>query len=433
MNPTSNLTGQPNVTRRVFLKNTSLAVAAAAVTEFPFVSTVQAASDDPIHVALIGCGGRGTGAAQNVLEAGQVLNAANSAVKLVAFGDIFPKPLETIRARFPEVPAEHCFSGFDAYQKVLALPEVNYVILATPPGFRPMHLRAALEAGKNVFMEKPVAVDGPGIRSVLGSGELAARKGLHIAAGTQRRHQAGYLETIPRLQDGVIGEIICLRAYWNGGAIWHRGYDPNQSEMENQIYNWYHYVWLSGDHICEQHVHNLDVCNWIMNAHPVSAYGQGGRQAIGNKTGHIWDHFAVEFEYPGGVRMFSQCRQINHTDGRVSEAVHGAKGTANPAGTYRVNGGESWKTSLKLDSLNPYVQEHIDLIRAIRGGKPLNEARNVAESTLTAILGRESAYSGLLLSWDEVLESKTSLMPEKLEWGPAPHWEVAIPGIHKLV
>ncbi|MHB8520028.1 MAG: Gfo/Idh/MocA family protein [Limisphaerales bacterium] len=421
------------VTRRGFLKSASLAVAgAAAVSKFPFVLTSHAAPDDPIGVALVGCGGRGTQATQNVLEASRIANSANPNLKILALADIFPRQVEGGRRNFQDVPAENCFSGFDAYQKALAVPGVNYVILATPPGFRPMHLRAAIEAGKNVFMEKPVGVDGPGIRSVLQSGELAKQKGLQIVAGTQRRHEAGYLETIQRLQDGAIGEIICLRAYWNGGAIWHRGYDPNKSEMENQVYNWYHYVWLCGDHICEQHVHNLDVCNWIMNAHPTKAYGQGGRQALGNKTGHIFDHFAVEFEYPNGVRLFSQCRQINGTDGRVSEAVHGTKGTSNPGGSFKVKDGESWRASLKLDSGNPYVQEHIDLIRAIRGGKPLNEAKTVAESTLTAILGRESAYTGQLLTWEDVLEAKTSSMPEKLEWGPAPKWEVPIPGIHKL-
>jgi predicted dehydrogenase len=432
MNTQSDPSSQTRLTRRGFLKHTSFAVAgAAAATQFPFLTTSHAAPDDPIGAALIGCGGRGTQAAQNYLEAGKVLNSANSNVKLLALADIFPRQMEAGRKNFPDVPVENGFSGFDAYQKALAVPGVNYVILATPPGFRPIHLRAAIEAGKNVFMEKPVGTDGTGIRSVIESGEMAKQKGLHIAAGTQRRHQAGYLETIQRLQDGAIGEIINLRAYWNGGAIWHRGYDASKSEMENQVHNWYHYVWLCGDHICEQHVHNLDVCNWILNGHPLKAYGMGGRQALGNKTGHIWDHFAIEFEYADGVRVFSQCRQIDRTQSRVSEAVSGTKGTSDPSGTYRVKGGESWRTSLKLDHGNPYVQEHIDLIRAIRGGKPINEAKNVAESTLTAILGRESAYSGQILAWDEVLNSKTSLLPEKLEWGPAPKWEVAIPGIYK--
>jgi len=418
--------------RRAFLKNSSLAAAGvAALSEFPFVLTSRAAADDPIRVALVGAGGRGGGAAGNVMEAGTVINSSAPNVKLVAIADLFPEQMERARTNFPEVPESNCFVGFDAYQKVLAIPEVNYVILATPPGFRPMQARAAVEAGKNVFMEKPVATDGPGVRSIIETAEMATKKGLSIVGGTQRRHQARYIETIKRLQEGAIGDIIAMRAYWNGNAIWHRGYDPSKSEMENQIRNWYHYVWLSGDHIVEQHMHNIDVCNWVMNDHPIRAYGLGGRQALGDKTGHIWDHFAVEFEYSNGARMYSQCRQISGTDGRVAEAVDGTKGTSNPSTGYRVTGGQRWSST--APGINPYVQEHVDLIKAIRSGQPLNEGKRVAESTLTAIMGRESAYCGQTIEWDDVLNSTTSLTPKKIEFGDAPKWEVAMPGKHKLV
>jgi predicted dehydrogenase len=339
------------------------------------------------------------------------------------------------RRQYPEVPAECCFVGLDAFKKALAVPGVNYAILASPPGFRPMHLEAAIGAGKHVFMEKPVAVDGPGIRAVLKCGEVANQKGLKIAAGTQRRHRPSYIETVKRIQDGAIGELSFLRAYWNTGAIWHRG-EQGATEMEIQVRNWYHYVWLCGDHICEQHVHNLDVCNWVMGAHPVRCLGLGGRQGLGNKSGHIFDHFAVEYEYANGVRMYSQCRQINNCAGGVYEVAHGTQGVAemyDGRNSIKPKGGQAWRASVPGDQDNGYVNEHRNLVNAIRNGTALNEAKNVAESTLTAIMGRESCYSGQQLEWEQMLNAKTVLGPEKLEWGPAPKCEVAKPGIYKVV
>jgi predicted dehydrogenase len=416
------------VSRREFLRNSTLLVAGTALA--PYVLTTHAAPDSPeIKVGLIGCGGRGSGAIRDAIKA-----APN--VKAVALADVFEDHVKGCQKGLKndgiEVPDSMCFHGFDAYKKVLEIPEINYVILATPPGFRPIHFKAAIEAGKNVFFEKPVAVDGPGIRMVIEAGELAKQKGLSVVAGTQRRHEFSYIETIKRLQDGAIGDIVCLRAYWNQGLIWGKPWDPNKSDMENMLRNWYCYVWLCGDHIVEQHVHNLDVCNWIMGTHPIKAYGQGGRQVrSGKEHGHIYDHFAVEYEYPNGVRMFSQCRQISGCSDNVSEAAVGLKGTSNPAGSISVKGGDSWRYSGQ--NPNPYVQEHKDNIDAIRTGKPLNEARQVAESTLTAIMGRESAYSGQIISWDEALNSKRSLMPEKLEFGPMPYPEVAMPGKYKFM
>lgn len=395
----------------------------AAALNFPFISTGNAQDRLEIRVGIIGCGGRGRGAGGNVLTAAQN-------VKVVALADAFPEQIEAARKTFKDVTDDHCFSGLDAYQKLCELKDVNYVILAGPPGFRPVHFEAAVAAGKHVFMEKPVATDAPGIRTVLAAGELAKKKGLHVAAGTQRRHQASYIETIKRIQDGAIGELLYLCAYWNGGAIWHRG-DKGETELEKQVRNWYHYTWLSGDHIVEQHVHNLDVCNWIMNSHPIRALGLGGRAALGNKSGHIFDHHAVEFEYPNGIRLFSQCRQITGCDHNVSEFVCGTKGKAIPSGTIMPAGGERWRSEAKS---SPYVQEHTDLIAAIRGGKPLNEAQNVAYSTMTAIMGREATYSGRIIEWDKLMQSNVSLGPARAtDWNtPAPKVSVAIPGQYKL-
>jgi predicted dehydrogenase len=423
MNEQSKSNSPSAVNRRSFIKSASAAAAGSAVlANFPFVLTSHAAPDDPIRMGLIGCGGRGTGAVGNAI-------AAAPNVNIVAVADIFEDVAKNAATKF-KVDPDHCFAGFDAYQKLVNLPDINYVILATPPGFRATHFEAAVQAGKHIFCEKPVAVDAAGIRQFIAAGELAREKKLCVVAGTQRRHQPSYLETIQKIHDGAIGDVLCLRAYWNGGAIWHRG-DNWPTEMERQVHNWYHYVWLCGDHIVEQHVHNLDVCNWIMKGHPIAAYGQGGRQALGSKSGHIFDHFAIEYEYANGVRLFSQCRQIDHTDSNVSEAVVGSTGRCNNLGDGTIQAASVIRYSgPKPDG---QVVEHTDLIAAVRGVKPyVNEATQVAESTMTAILGRESAYSGTKISWNEAMAWKTSLMPVKLEWGPAPKFDVAIPGKHQM-
>jgi predicted dehydrogenase len=410
---------QIDVSRRRFIKSSSLLVAGAAVA--PYLAA-HAAPDEPIKVGLIGCGGRGSGAIENV-------KSADSNVTVVAVADMFPERASELAKKLG-LPTEMAFSGFDAYKKVVAIPDINYIILATPPGFRPIHLRAAVEAGKNVFMEKPVAVDGPGVRSVLESSEIAKQKGLSIIAGTQRRHQASYVETLKRLHDGAIGDVVALRAYWCQSLIWNHPWNSNISDMENQLRNWYHYIWLCGDHIVEQHLHNLDVCNWVMKDHPISAYGMGGRQGLTGR-GQIYDHFAIEYEYKGGARMFSKCRQMDGCRDNVSEAVAGTKGTSNPNNSIKVNGGEDWR--FKGKERNAYEQEHVDLIKSIREGLKVNEGRQVAESTLTAIMGREAAYTGQLVEWDTVLNSTKVWMPEKLEFGALPAPEIPVPGKYKLV
>ncbi len=421
------------VSRRQFIRQSSLmAASAAAVASFP--ALVHAQNKQTFNAVIIGVGGRGGGAGRNFLDA---CKEAGVEGKIVAVADIFPEQALRGKEAFG-VPEDKCFSGFDGYRKALEVPGVNYAILAAPPGFRPPHFKACIEAGKHVFMEKPVAVDGPGARIMYEAGELAKQKGLKVAAGTQRRHQAGYIETIKRIQGGEIGDVVALRAYWvNGGPIWHRG-ERGSTELERQVRNWYHYIWLCGDHICEQHVHNIDVCNWIMGTHPVRCWGMGARQQLGDKSGEIWDNFAVEFEYENGVRMFSYCGQIKRDWSSVSEAVHGSKGTANPGGMIRPNGGAMWR--FRDRATDPYMQEHVDLIQAIVNDTELNETKNVTDSTLTAIMGREAAYSGAGVSWDEILNSKFAYGPDllytdcaRMQWGPFRVLQPPVPNAHNVL
>jgi predicted dehydrogenase len=341
-----------------------------------------------------------------------------------------------------KVKPKRCFAGFDAYKNVCQ-SDVDLVILAGPPHFRPKHLRAAIESGKHVFMEKPVAVDPAGIKSVIESAELASQKGLAIVAGTQRRHYTPYLEVMKRIHDGVIGEVVSAQCYWLAGPPWwDKGPDlfkqkkeKNWSELEYQIRNWFHYTWLSGDIIVEQHVHNLDIVNWAIGALPEKAIGIGGNQVrSGDGYGNIWDHFAIQYEYPNGIQVTSMCRQHRKCTGQVSERIIGTKGIAY---TYGANGIIEGVSDYKYEgeTTNPYVQEHTDLIQSIRNGSPLNEGKQIAESTLTAILGRMSAYTGraINLSW---IRNKSTLNYTLLKYDfgvEVPQESVAIPGITELI
>ncbi len=439
------------IDRREFVKRSTIAVAGGtAVTHFPFVITTRAEPDDAIRVGVVGCGGRGTGAALNILGAQtrvvypratyhtedalpnariQVKN-----VKVIALADVFRDRLDHCREQLSKVGNavgdDHCFTGFDAFKKLVAVPEVNYVILATPPHFRPATLRAAIEAGKHVFMEKPLAVDGPGVRSIMESARIAKSKGLGIACGAQRRHQVSYVETVKRIRDGAIGEIVECRAYWNGGGLWVIARQPGWTDMEWQLRNWNYFAWLSGDHIVEQHIHNYDVINWILGEHPVKATSLGGRQVrVAPEFGNIFDHFATEFEYANGMRLFSQCRQIDGCSGNVSEAMVGSKGTTNCRDMIS-SSGQQWTYSGA--NPNPYEQEHIDLIESIRKGTPINTAQSVAESTLMGIMARNSAYTGQTLMWDQVLNSKQDLSPPRYEFGDLPIAPVPVPGSYTL-
>ena len=280
-------------------------------------------------------------------------------------------------------------------------------------------------------MEKPVAVDPVGVRSVIASSELAKQKNLAIVAGTQRRHQKRYVEMMKRVQDGQIGEIVAAQCYWNQGDLWVKERTPNMTEMEWQCRNWLYFTWLSGDHIVEQHVHNIDVVNWAMGTMPKNVMGMGGRQVrVGPQFGNIFDHFAVEYEFPNGVRATSMCRQTKGCAERVEERIVGTKGVAWSNG--KITGEKPW--TFEGEETNPYVQEHIDLIASIRNGTPLNEGRQIAESTMCAIIGRMSAYTGRAMSWDWAMNSsKLDLSPAKYEFGPNPVEPAAVPGTTPLV
>jgi len=431
-------TGPRGVTRRDVVKTASLASLATA---FPG-GVFAALSSERIRVGVIGCGGRGTGAAVDCAT-------ASPDVEIAALGDVFPDQLEWSLGQLKQklaapqltVTPETCFSGFDAWKKVLA-SDVDLVILAAPPYFRPAHLEAAIQAGKHVFTEKPVAVDPIGVRSVIATAELATRKGLAIVAGTQRRHQAHYLEILKRLHGGDIGELVAGQCYWNMGALWveraaqnwANRYVKKWSDMEWQVRNWLFTGWASGDHIVEQHVHNLDVMNWAFGGHPVKCSGMGGRAARTDPMyGNIYDHFAVEYEYPNGARVLSMCRQTAGAAENVSERVVGATGFSytDSADGY-IRGKKAYENPQA--SPNPYVQEHVDLVASIKAGKPLNEGRQVAESTLTAIMGRMSAYTGRALSWEWVMNaSQLDLTPPHMDWKELPPLEVPVPGKTPLV
>jgi myo-inositol 2-dehydrogenase / D-chiro-inositol 1-dehydrogenase len=422
-----------NASRREFLKTTSAAAAATTLLQWNNLPGAYAAGSDEIRIGLIGCGGRGTGAAENAIKSAP-------GVRLVAMGDVFKDRLASSRATIinsvPDnfaVPDDHCFTGLDAFEKVIN-SDANYIILATPPGFRPLHLKAAVAAGKHVFTEKPVAVDGPGIRSALETYEAANVKKLCVGVGTQRRHQKGYVEAMKQIHDGAIGQIVAARCYWNQGSLWKKDREAAWSDLEWQLRNWLYFAWLSGDHIVEQHVHNLDVINWAMRAHPVRAVGLGGRQVRTEAAyGHIFDHFAVDYEYENGAHLMSMCRQIDGCEKNVAEALVGTRGAASLAAStrYQITGEKAWSFPRQQDN-NPYVQEHTDLIDSIRTGRQVNELKQVAESTLTAIMGRMSTYTGKAVTWEQALNSTESLMPAKLEWGPLAVPPVAVPGRTEL-
>lgn len=392
-------------TRRDFVKRASLAAGALAAGDIPPVHA--RGREATISAGLIGCGGRGTGAASDFLN-------SSPNVRIVAVGDVFRDRADNARRQLSKheafkVDDDHVFVGLDAYQKVIG-SGVDLVILATPPGFRPLHFAAAVEAGKHVFMEKPVCVDAAGARRVMEAGRKAREKKLAVVAGTQRRHQKGYVETVKAIHDGVIGEVVFGGCSWNQGGIWVHPRKEGWTDLEWQMRNWYYFTWLSGDHIVEQHIHNIDVMNWVLRSHPVRATAVGGRQVrVAPEYGHIFDHFGVDYEYPGGVHVLSMCRHWPGTPAAIREFVAGTKGKSNAvtyAGDFRAGGG----------GRNPYVQEHVDLVESIRKGEPLDEAQQVAESSFAAVLGREAAYTGQTVAWDDLLNSDQDLMPKNLDW-----------------
>ncbi len=415
------------VTRREFMRASAAATLGTIAAErLEPARAAHAAGSDGLRVGVIGCGGRGTGGAANALDAAH-------GSRIVALADVFRDRIDECRAHLApygeraDVAAGRCYTGFDAYQELLD-SGVDCVILATPPHFRPAHLEAAVGAGCHVFMEKPAAVDPAGVRRVLAAADTADRKGLSIVAGTQRRHQASYLAAMERLRAGAIGPVVSARCAWNQGGLWMKGPRPEWSSMEWQVRNWLYFTWLSGDHIVEQHVHNLDVVNWALGSHPLRALGMGGRQVRTHSDyGNVFDHFAVEYEYPGGVFVSSMCRQIDGCAPRVEESFHGALGSmVTRHGHAAIEGAQPWSFQGAAD--DPYLQEHVDLVRSITEGPRLNEARSVADSTLTAIMGRMSAYTGQPVSWEQALGSALDLSPPAYEWSDLPVAPVAVPG-----
>jgi len=382
-----------------------------------------------LKVGLVGCGGRGSGAADNVLE-----GAPN--VQITALADLFPEKIDKLRRvlagkQHPGVKIQDdtCYSGIDAYKRLLDT-SIDYVMLCEPPGFRPPHFVAAVEAGKHIFTEKPVAVDPVGVRKVIAAGEKAREKKLGILAGTNMRHHRAIEETIRRIHDGQIGEVVSGRIYFNTQYLWEYPRKPGMSDLEWQIRNWYYFDWLSGDHIVEQHIHQIDLANWVLGSPPLQATAVGGRQMrTGEQYGNIYDHFYVDYEYPNDVHVSSMCRQWNGTPGESGAYFEGTLGKAYVQGTNAgtITGAKPWAWDGGRVT-ESHQQEHTDFIEAIRAGKPFNDSRRISETTLTAILGREAAYTGKVVKFDELMKSDLDLSPKSYEFGPNQVRPVRRPG-----
>jgi len=421
--------------RRQFMKTTaSIAGGAMASGTLASPPAVHAAGDDVLKVGLIGCGGRGSGAAKQAL-------LADKNVKLTAMGDAFEDRLtlslntlsadEELAGKIDVLP-ERQFVGFDAYKQVLAT-DVDVVLLTTPPQFRPSHLKAAVEAGKHIFAEKPVAVDAPGVRSVLETCAEAKRKHLSVVSGLCLRYDAGFRETVSRLHDGAIGDIHTLMANDYRGKIWVKPRQTDWTDMHWQMRNWYYFTWLSGDFNVEQHVHYLDVCAWILNGYPAKAIGMGGRQVRTDAMyGNIYDHHSVTYEYENGARIFSNTRQQAGCENDSAAYARGSKGGAKVSERrLEITTESTWE--FKDQVKNMYQVEHDELFAGIRQGQPLNNGEYMAKSTLLAIMGRMATYTGREVTWDQALNSKQDLSPKEYAWGSAPEIEIAIPGITKLI
>jgi predicted dehydrogenase len=424
--------------RRDFLKSSTVAGLTVAA-GYGAVANVHAGGSDVLRVGLIGCGsprgGRGRGAAENCVNGGPN-------VKLVAMGDLFRDNLDFtrnyLRKKLPadkmDVPEERCFVGFDAYKRVLD-SGVDVVVLAAPPGFRPMHIQAAVAAGKHVFAEKPVATDAPGCRAVFKACEEAKAKNLSVVSGLCWRYDTAKREVFKRIHDGAVGDIVTLQCVYNTGSLWHVPRTPAMSDVEWQCRNWLYFTWLSGDFNTEQHIHSLDKMGWAMkNEYPVRAVGVGGRQVrTGPEFGHIYDHFHVVYEWADGVKCFAMCRQQDDTKKEVNDHVFGTKGRVDVM-KHAITGPNKWRyrpqPGVKDDGM--YQNEHNELIASIRSGKPINDGDWMTKSTLMAIMGRMAAYTGQEITWEKALNSQENLFPAKLEFGSLPTPAVAQPGVTKF-
>lgn len=385
-----------------------------------------------IKVGVIGCGGRGSGAIQNLFDAAD-------GIRLTALGDVFPDKIENFRKMAAEqlgqeVLEENCFIGFDAYQKVID-SGVDMIIDTTPPVFRPDHFKYAVQKGVHSFLEKPVAVDAKGYRTMMAAAKQAQAKGLCVVCGTQRHHQRPYVEAFRKIQEGYIGEITGGNVYWNQGMLWYRNREKGWSDMEWMIRDWVNWKWLSGDHIVEQHVHNIDVFLWMSGYKVAKATGFGARHR--RITGDQYDQFSIDFEMENGVHLHSMCRQIDGCSNAVGEIIYGTKGSWNSFDheIKDLDGNVVWKfdnekAETEFQQHNPYVLEHVDLVNHIRKGEPIDEATACAMSTLAGVMGRTAAYTGDTVSWDDMSQSEMDYLPEKLEIGPMDMsgYTVQVPG-----
>lgn len=427
--------------RREFLK-TSAGLAGAAIAGSLAVSRgAHAAGSDILKIGLVGCGGRGAGAVSNAFD-------ADPNIRLTAVGDAFEdqaqQAVKLLKQKYPDrvaVDDDRRFAGFDAYEKVIA-SGVDVVLLATTPHFRPMHLKACVEAGKHVFAEKPLAVDAPGVRSVMETCEKAKEKGLNVVSGFMNRHNFTIQETMKRVHDGAIGRIVAIQETYNVGPPWFRNRDRQQqwTEMEYQMRNWYPFTWLSGDHNVEQHIHSLDKAAWAMGDQPPqTAWGSGGRQVRSVITlGHIFDHHCVTYEYADGARLYSHCRRQAGCDNDVSDIFLGTRGICDLS-KGRITGENPWRYTGRKN--NAFVTEHKVLFASIRSGKPINDGLHMTRSTLLAILGRMATYTGKRLTWEQALNSQEDLSPKRYAWDAEPpilpdengQYPMAVPGITKFV
>jgi predicted dehydrogenase len=407
-------------------------VGGSLLTGLGAVPAVHAAGSDAIKVGLIGCGGRGRQAAVNAMR-------ADSQNRLTCLADAFNDQVETAKLGLKtalgeqfQVKDDQCFSGFEAYKAVMA-SDVDVVLLCTPPHFRPAHLKAAIDAGKHVFCEKPVAVDAPGVRSVMKTSEEAKAKGLAVVSGLCWRYDLGVRETIKRIQEGAIGDIVAIQENYLTGTLWHRGRKPEWSEMEYQLRNWLYFTWLSGDHNVEQHIHSLDKAMWLMGDQPpASAVGLGGRQVrTGPEWGNIYDHHAVVYEWANGVRVYSLTRQMADCAMETEDIVLGTKGQARVIKHEITSGEEKWRYRGEKPSM--YDVEHVELFASLKAGKPINNGTYMSYSTMLAIMGRMATYTGQKITWDAAMNSQENLTPERYEWGDVKVPAVAMPGKTKFI
>ena len=430
---------QKKINRRSFVKKTTIGAGALLTVPYSVDAMVNVGNVKKLKLCVVGCGGRGTGAAVQALR-------ADKDVELVAMADAFQDTLDNSLKSIKEeldgeikvnVKQKNKFVGFDAFKKAIDISDV--VILASPPGFRPLHFEYAINNDKHVFMEKPVAVDAFGVRRVLNSAKLATQKKLNVVVGLQRRYQKNYLALMDRVRKNDIGKIISGQVYWNSPGVWVRKRRNGQSEMEYQMRNWYYFNWLCGDHILEQHIHNIDVANWILNEYPVSANGMGGREVRkGLDHGQIFDHHYVEFNYSSGAVISSQCRHQPGTNRNVSERFQGTKGSVSfkKNKIIDLNGNEIYSYKQKGDK-SPYQIEHDKLFKSIRDGNIINDGEYGAKSTLTAIMGRMATYTGQEIKWNQIMESDQNLVPDNLDWSSTPpvipnsegKYPIPIPGV----